>query len=677
MTYGFRSRNGNNQINIDEQHIGYVHLLTAPIASQTGGDRAGYAHVTFTCAGFPLVFFDVPYNVTAQDTDDSTQLLKYRSRTGIAMVKLTDNGSNSWTATFLVNNHNGPNLNLFARIFGRAHLNYPSGSGMAYGFKVRDPDGNLVFDAGLPMLRLGADTYDTEISLDWRPPGQGGKTEAANAYDTAVNIGSNLEGASICATSRGLVYYPFPVSDVSSNFQYYVYHYASLYWANGSTLYARRIAIDFDTLEGETNYTIDNTTAETVYSRVAIIGGSGGTGGFGSGGGGPSTGAVPVITTQPNNNYLDVGDTATFSIVATGAVSYQWRKNGVSVPSGGTSASYTFTVASDSEDQDQYTCAVTNNNGVVISNAATLYVDNTTFITPTITEYPQDVTVVQNGSASMSVDGTDYNGVSWYRNNVNIFGSSVLTLNLQTSVVGVFTYKVRLFNGSFIYAEATATLTVTAPTGGDTAPVFSDQPDDVTTPFNTAVSMSCAASPVTSYQWKVNGSNVSGATSSSFSPNVSVAGVYSVTCVAINGTASTVSDAATLTVEEEETGGGGTGEFSSYQNLTYREDQAVDASVAVSVSKDEGWGIGTGDPTLYSVRATGTGNTSAIDSGTQQLNTWYSFASYDAPQWTLNPPFSGNGSTNSVTLSFQIKLNSTGTVVSIGSGLLQATYSGD
>ncbi len=52
--------------------------------------------------------------------------------------------------------------------------------------------------------------------------------------------------------------------------------------------------------------------------------------------------AAPTITTQPGNQTVTAGQTATFTVVATGTapLTYQWQKNGVNV-SGATAASYT------------------------------------------------------------------------------------------------------------------------------------------------------------------------------------------------------------------------------------------------------------------------------------------------------------------------------------------------
>ncbi|HUJ82646.1 MAG TPA: immunoglobulin domain-containing protein, partial [Candidatus Acidoferrales bacterium] len=51
---------------------------------------------------------------------------------------------------------------------------------------------------------------------------------------------------------------------------------------------------------------------------------------------------APAITTQPTNQSVQAGATATFSVAASGSspLSYQWQKNGAAI-SGATSASYT------------------------------------------------------------------------------------------------------------------------------------------------------------------------------------------------------------------------------------------------------------------------------------------------------------------------------------------------
>ncbi|MGZ9075129.1 MAG: S8 family serine peptidase, partial [Burkholderiaceae bacterium] len=83
-----------------------------------------------------------------------------------------------------------------------------------------------------------------------------------------------------------------------------------------------------------------------------------------------------VVFSQPQNASAFEGQTATFSVDATGAgpIGYQWRRNGTPM-SGATSASYTtpaLTVATDSG--TTYSVVITNSLGTVTSSAATLTV---------------------------------------------------------------------------------------------------------------------------------------------------------------------------------------------------------------------------------------------------------------------------------------------------------------
>ena len=87
------------------------------------------------------------------------------------------------------------------------------------------------------------------------------------------------------------------------------------------------------------------------------------------------TSLPPTITTQPTNRTVNVGDTATFNVVATGTapLSYQWRKDTASIV-GANEASLTLTTVT-SGDAGSYTVVVTNIAGLVTSDAAILTVN--------------------------------------------------------------------------------------------------------------------------------------------------------------------------------------------------------------------------------------------------------------------------------------------------------------
>jgi len=84
---------------------------------------------------------------------------------------------------------------------------------------------------------------------------------------------------------------------------------------------------------------------------------------------------APAITTQPMNQTVTVGQTATFSVVATGTspLAYQWQKNGGNI-SGATSASYRTPVTVAVDNGATFDVVVSNSVGTVASSPATLTV---------------------------------------------------------------------------------------------------------------------------------------------------------------------------------------------------------------------------------------------------------------------------------------------------------------
>jgi hypothetical protein len=88
---------------------------------------------------------------------------------------------------------------------------------------------------------------------------------------------------------------------------------------------------------------------------------------------------APSITGQPASQTVTAGQTATFSVVAsgTGPLSYQWQKNGVAI-SGAASASFTTSATSTTDNGSTFKVVVSNAAGSVTSVAATLNVNAAT-----------------------------------------------------------------------------------------------------------------------------------------------------------------------------------------------------------------------------------------------------------------------------------------------------------
>jgi hypothetical protein len=88
----------------------------------------------------------------------------------------------------------------------------------------------------------------------------------------------------------------------------------------------------------------------------------------------PQTSA-PAITTAPSSQSVTAGQTATFSVVATGTapLSYQWQRTGTAI-AGATASSYTTAATTLADNGATFQVKVTNAVGTITSAAATLTV---------------------------------------------------------------------------------------------------------------------------------------------------------------------------------------------------------------------------------------------------------------------------------------------------------------
>jgi hypothetical protein len=83
----------------------------------------------------------------------------------------------------------------------------------------------------------------------------------------------------------------------------------------------------------------------------------------------------PTITTQPSSQSTPLGESATFSVVASGSppLSYQWDKGGSPIP-GATSATFVAATVQASDSGSTFTVEVSNAAGSITSDPATLTV---------------------------------------------------------------------------------------------------------------------------------------------------------------------------------------------------------------------------------------------------------------------------------------------------------------
>jgi glucose/arabinose dehydrogenase len=116
---------------------------------------------------------------------------------------------------------------------------------------------------------------------------------------------------------------------------------------------------------------------------------------------------APSISTHPASITVAAGQTASFSVSASGSgpLVYQWQRNGVNI-SGANSPTYSFT-ASTADNGAQFRAVVSNSAGSATSNAATLTVPSNAAPTATITS-PANGTNYRGGQVfTFSGTGSD------------------------------------------------------------------------------------------------------------------------------------------------------------------------------------------------------------------------------------------------------------------------------
>jgi hypothetical protein len=170
----------------------------------------------------------------------------------------------------------------------------------------------------------------------------------------------------------------------------------------------------------------------------------------------------PVITTQPSNQTVDSGQTATFSIVATGtSLTYQWKMGSTSI-SGATAASYTTPTTNATNNGSQFEVTVSNPGGSVISNAATLSVNSK----PLITMQPASQSVTVGASATFTVvaAGTAPLSYQWQKASTNISGANASSYTTPATALtdNGSQFEVIVSNSLGNATSTMAALTVTA-----------------------------------------------------------------------------------------------------------------------------------------------------------------------------------------------------------------------
>ena len=171
---------------------------------------------------------------------------------------------------------------------------------------------------------------------------------------------------------------------------------------------------------------------------------------------------MPIITAQPQSQTVIQGAGVIFSVttIGTAPLSYQWKKNGVSID-GATNPNYTLAGVT-ADDAATYNVIITNLAGSVTSSDAVLTVNNP--LPPNITTQPQSQTVIQGAEVTFSVTaaGTAPLSYQWYFNGTNLLvgnTNSVVTLaSVQPAQAGAYSVVITNVAGSVISWDANLTV---------------------------------------------------------------------------------------------------------------------------------------------------------------------------------------------------------------------------
>ena len=175
---------------------------------------------------------------------------------------------------------------------------------------------------------------------------------------------------------------------------------------------------------------------------------------------------APTITTQPQDQTIASGQTATLTVVASGSsLSYQWYQGisgDTSTPVGTNSDSFTTPALTT---DTSYWVRVSNLGGNADSNTATVTVQGA----PTITTQPQDTTIFSGQTADLSVVASGSSlSYQWYQGNTGDISVPVGTdsASFTTPALTADTsYWVRVSNLAGSIDSDTATVTVTNQVG--------------------------------------------------------------------------------------------------------------------------------------------------------------------------------------------------------------------
>lgn len=248
---------------------------------------------------------------------------------------------------------------------------------------------------------------------------------------------------------------------------------------------------------------------------------------------------APTIITQPASQTVTVGQTAMFSVTAsgTGPISYQWYQNGVAI-SGATSSTYTTPATVTGDSGSVFTVTVSSSIGTVTSLGATLTVQSTSPAAKSLVPstsmppYNSSVTLVPMFSGGTAVIGSMGVGSSDITT-AAVSGASYPTPPLTSGK----TYTLTVTDSKGNVVSTTCLVTPTSVTITPISPA-----NQTTAPGQLAFAATASGGATNGLTWSATAGSFSGSTWTS----PTVAGTYTITATSVDEPSVSVSTTSSI-----------------------------------------------------------------------------------------------------------------------------------
>jgi uncharacterized protein YjdB len=261
-----------------------------------------------------------------------------------------------------------------------------------------------------------------------------------------------------------------------------------------------------------------------------------------SGSGDIAPNPAPTITTQPTGATKCVGVSYTFSVAATtspttNVLTYQWKKNGTSVPG---ARGITYTISSVAlTDSGYYTCTVFDSTAVTYTT--TNAVELTVLASPTLTGASNNGPICSGNTLNLSANGAS--GVTTYAwsGPVSITNSATASASVP-GVTGTASgiYSVAVSNGTCSQTYTTSATVNTIP--ASVSATASPNPVCATS----TLTLTGAATGATSWSWSGPNSFSSAVQSPTLTATAAAAGSYTLSAINSCGTTTVTTTAVTV-----------------------------------------------------------------------------------------------------------------------------------